>query len=134
MKALHLISIISYLLIAIPNDNGSFIFILLFLAAINSYNSISYGTFFNLDNLGNLGITLLIIGALFSLNFSKNKYLRIICYIILCIQLIYSFYNADYSSYKVKGSNIIFIIIMPLLFVLSSYFVAFNRNIFKKKE
>lgn len=71
-------------------------------------------------NLENIGFLLLILGCLLSLNFSKNKYLRIISYSILCVQLIYAFYNADYSVYKVKGSNIIFIVIMPLLFAISS--------------
>ncbi|MDR2228476.1 MAG: hypothetical protein LBE39_03310 [Flavobacteriaceae bacterium] len=134
MKILSLISILSYLLVGIPSENGSFIFVLLFFMAINSFNSILYGTFFSLENLGSTGIMLLVLGALICLNFSKNKYLKIVCYIVLCLQLIYSLSMADYSFYKVEGSNIIFIIIMPLLFVLSSYFVAFNKNIFKKKE
>ncbi|MDX8573523.1 hypothetical protein OZ666_17650 [Elizabethkingia sp. HX QKY] len=134
MTALKLISIFSYLLIFVPSENGTFTIALLFLVAVSSYKNILYGSFFNSENLINTGGLLLILGALFCLNFSKNKYLRIICYIVLFIQLAYSFYNADYSSYKVEGSNIIFVIIMPLLFVLSSYFVAFNKNIFKKKE
>jgi hypothetical protein len=122
------------LLICVPNDNATFTFFLLLLLAISSIQNIFYGIFFHLENLENIGFVLLVLGSLLSLNFSKNKYIRIISYSILCIQLIYAFYNADYSVYKVKGSNIIFIVIMPLLFVISSFFVAFNKNIFGKKQ
>lgn len=134
MQALKLISIFSYLLICVPNDNASFTFVLLFLIGISSFQNIFYGSFFQMYNLENIGFLLLILGCLLSLNFSKNKYLRIISYSILCVQLIYAFYNADYSVYKVKGSNIIFIVIMPLLFAISSFFVTFNKNIFEKKQ
>lgn len=134
MQALKLISIFSYLLICVPNDNATFTFALLLLLAISSFHNIFFGSFFNMYNLENTGFVLLIIGCLLSLNFSKNKYIRIISYSILCIQLIYALYNADYSFYKVKGSNIIFIVIMPLLFAISSFFVAINKNIFGKKQ
>ena len=133
MTALKLISIFSYLLIFVPSENGTFIFALLFLVAVSLFQNIINGSIFNSYNLENTGFFLLIFTCLLSLNFSRNKYVRIVSYIILCLQLIFSFYKADYSFYKVEGSNIIFIIIMPLLFVLSSYFVTFNKNIFKRR-
>lgn len=133
MQALKLISIFSYLLICVPNDNASFTFVLLF-CRNKFFSKYLLWLFFQMYNLENTGFVLLILACLLSLNFSKNKYIRIISYSILCVQLIYAFYNADYSVYKVKGSNIIFIVIMPLLYAISSFFVAFNKNIFGKKR
>lgn len=133
MQALKLISIFSYLLICVPNDNASFTFVLLFLVGISSFK-ISFMALFSNVQSRKYRICTIDSRVFAQSEFFKNKYIRIISYSILCVQLIYAFYNADYSVYKVKGSNIIFIVIMPLLFAISSFFVAFNKNIFGKKQ
>ena len=120
MQALKLISIFSYLLICVPNDNASFTFVLLFLVGISSFSKYLLWLFFSNVQSRKYRICTIDSRVFAQSEFFKNKYIRIISYSILCVQLIYAFYNADYSVYKVKGSNIIFIVIMPLLFAISS--------------
>ncbi len=131
MKSLKLISFFSYLLIFIPSENGSFMLLLILLVALGLFKSILSGSFFNPNNLQNEGLMLLVVVSLFCLIFSKNKYVKIASYIILCSQLIYAFCNVNYSTYKIDAINIIFSIIMPLIFVISSFFLVFKGE---KKE
>lgn len=133
MNALKLISFFSYLLIFIPSENGTPILFLIFVSIIGLFQNAMSGFSLGIQNLENGCLGILIITSLLCLILSKKGIVKIISYLILCVILFLWFYNVNYKGFNFNILNVIFCIIMPLLFIISSYFIAFNKKLVIKK-
>ncbi|HFK5510738.1 hypothetical protein [Elizabethkingia anophelis] len=116
MKYINLITFLSFLLIGIPQENSYPLGIVMLMALIGFH-------------FQNIIIFLGIIAALSLLCFSKKKYIKIICFLLLLLYLLIPFYNGKYESFKLSdiGTTIISII-MPIIFVVSSYFLILKKE------
>ncbi|HFK5507705.1 hypothetical protein [Elizabethkingia anophelis] len=116
MKYINLITFFSFLLIGIPQENSYPLGIVMLMALIGFH-------------FQNIIIFLGIIAALSLLCFSKKIYIKIICFLLLLLYLLIPFYNGKYESFKLSdiGTTIISII-MPIIFVVSSYFLILKKE------